>query len=117
MINFFWDRLHWLPQNVLYLPKEQGGQGVVDLLIKKAAFRLQFVQRFLYCPNVSWFGPACCLLSKVGGWGLRRNIFWTDCRSFNLKSISSFYESLRRAWCLVQIKRSVSYQSLYWCST
>lgn len=46
MINFFWDRLHWLPLNVLYLPKEEGGQGVVDLISRKVAFRLQFVQSF-----------------------------------------------------------------------
>lgn len=114
MIHFFWDWLHWLPQNVLYLPKEEGGQGVADLISRKVAFRLQFVKKFLYNPNISWFVPACCLLSTVGGWGFRRNIFWTDCKSFHLKSISSFYESVRRAWCVVQVKTSMSCKSLYW---
>lgn len=81
----------------------------------EVAFSLQFVQKFLYSPSISWFGPACCLLSKVGRWGFRINIFWTDCRSFNLKSISSFYESIRKARCIgVQVKRSLSYKSLYW---
>ena len=28
IINFFWDKLHWVPQSVLYLPKEEGGAGV-----------------------------------------------------------------------------------------
>ncbi|KAI3364782.1 hypothetical protein L3Q82_000910 [Scortum barcoo] len=31
LVNFFWDRLHWLPQAVLFLPKEEGGQGLVHL--------------------------------------------------------------------------------------
>ncbi len=52
MIHLFWDRLHWLPRNVLYLPKEEGGQGVVDLISRKVAFRLQFVQNILYSPNI-----------------------------------------------------------------
>ncbi|KAK3529825.1 hypothetical protein QTP86_006915 [Hemibagrus guttatus] len=24
MVNFFWDKLHWVPQGVLYLPEEEG---------------------------------------------------------------------------------------------
>ena len=31
LIDLFCDRLHWVPQSVLYLPKEEGGQGVVHL--------------------------------------------------------------------------------------
>ena len=27
ILNFFWDKLHWVPQSVLYLPKEEGGRG------------------------------------------------------------------------------------------
>lgn len=33
---------------------------------------------------------------------------------FDLKSISRFYESVRRAWCLVKNKRMLSHNSLYW---
>ncbi|KAI3373352.1 hypothetical protein L3Q82_006652 [Scortum barcoo] len=43
LVNFFWDRLHWLPQAVLFLPKEEGGQGLVHLASRCAAFRLQFI--------------------------------------------------------------------------
>lgn len=28
---FFWDKLHWIPQAVLFLPKEEGGQGLVSV--------------------------------------------------------------------------------------
>ena len=31
LLNFYWDKLHWVPQSVLYLPKEEGGQGLVHL--------------------------------------------------------------------------------------
>lgn len=48
LVNFFWNKLHWIPQNVLYLSKELGGQGLVHLTSRKAAFRIQFVQKFLY---------------------------------------------------------------------
>ncbi|KAI3376771.1 hypothetical protein L3Q82_000367 [Scortum barcoo] len=51
LVNFFWDRLHWLPQAVLFLPKEEGGQGLVHLASRGAAFRLQFIQRLLYGPQ------------------------------------------------------------------
>ncbi|KAI3355856.1 hypothetical protein L3Q82_004226 [Scortum barcoo] len=27
LVDFFWDRLHWVPQSILFLPKEEGGQG------------------------------------------------------------------------------------------
>lgn len=27
IIDFFWDRLHWLPQVALFLPKEEGDRG------------------------------------------------------------------------------------------
>ncbi|XP_049341526.1 uncharacterized protein LOC125806062 [Astyanax mexicanus] len=50
LVDFFWDRLHWVPQGLLYLPKENGGQGLVHLASRTAAFRLQFLQRLLAGP-------------------------------------------------------------------
>ncbi|TWW59346.1 Transposon TX1 uncharacterized 149 kDa protein ORF 2 [Takifugu flavidus] len=38
IVDFLWDRLHWLPQVVLFLPKEEGGQGLVHLASKRAVF-------------------------------------------------------------------------------
>lgn len=106
--------MHWVPRAVLYLLKEEGGQGIVDLKSRKAAFRLQFVQKFLYKSNLSWTGLTFCLLSKVGGWGFGKNLFWMDCTKFDLRFISPFYESVRKIWALVQAKRSLPYESLYW---
>ncbi|KAK3542693.1 hypothetical protein QTP86_033188 [Hemibagrus guttatus] len=51
LVDFFWDNLHWIPQSVLHLPKEEGGQGLVQLSSRAAAFRLQFIQRLLTGPR------------------------------------------------------------------
>ncbi|KAK3563431.1 hypothetical protein QTP86_028165 [Hemibagrus guttatus] len=51
LVDFFWDGLHWIPQSILHLPKEEGGQGLVQLSSRAAAFRLQFIQRLLTGPR------------------------------------------------------------------
>ncbi|KAK3526501.1 hypothetical protein QTP70_030657, partial [Hemibagrus guttatus] len=73
LVDFFWDGLHWIPQSVLHLPKEEGGQGLVQLASRTAAFRLQFLQRLLTGPkDLIWRPVAHGLLHKVGGLGLDR---------------------------------------------
>lgn len=37
LVNFFWDN-HCVPQSVLFLLKEEGGQGLVHLLSKLRTF-------------------------------------------------------------------------------
>ncbi|KAK3523094.1 hypothetical protein QTP86_014400, partial [Hemibagrus guttatus] len=70
-----WDGLHWIPQSVLHLPKEEGGQGLVQLASRAAAFRLQFLQRLLTGPkDLIWRPVAHGLLHKVGGLGLDRTL-------------------------------------------
>ena len=27
LVDFFWGKMHWIPQSVLFLPKEEGGAG------------------------------------------------------------------------------------------
>lgn len=48
LVEFFWDKLYWVPQRVLPPHKEEGGQGLVHLASRGAAFRLRFIQRLLY---------------------------------------------------------------------
>lgn len=63
LIDFFWDKLHWVPKAVLYLPKEEGGHGLMDLQSRLAAFRLQFVQRLLSGSMESnWIAVAFAIL-------------------------------------------------------
>ncbi|KAK3544532.1 hypothetical protein QTP86_015263, partial [Hemibagrus guttatus] len=73
MVDFFWDKLHWLPQSILYLPKEESGQGLIHLSSRTVAFHLCFVQKLLTGPeNLSWRAAATGILHTVGGWGLDR---------------------------------------------
>ncbi len=52
---FFWDHLHWVPQYLLFLPKEEGGHGLIHLASRGATFRLQFIQGLLVGPeNLVW---------------------------------------------------------------
>jgi len=46
LVNFFGDNLHWVPQSVLYLPKNEGEQGLIHLQSRVAAFWLKYIQRF-----------------------------------------------------------------------
>ncbi|KAK3565577.1 hypothetical protein QTP86_012694, partial [Hemibagrus guttatus] len=71
MLDFFWDKLHWLPQSILYLPKEESGQGLIHLSSRTGGFCLCFVQKLLTGPeNLSWRAAANGILHTVGGWGL-----------------------------------------------
>ncbi len=44
-MDFFWDNLHWIPQSVLFLAKEEGGQGLVQRF-SNGAFPLHGTVRF-----------------------------------------------------------------------
>ncbi|TWW61050.1 Transposon TX1 uncharacterized 149 kDa protein ORF 2 [Takifugu flavidus] len=35
LVNYFWDSYHWVPQSVLFLSRDQGGQGLIHLARKK----------------------------------------------------------------------------------
>ena len=48
LVEFFWEKLHWIPQAVLFLPKDEGGQGLVHLTSRGAAFHLQFLAAFRF---------------------------------------------------------------------
>ena len=51
LVDTFWDKLHWLPQSLLYLQKEEGGHGLMHLASKRATFWLEFIRRFLTGPK------------------------------------------------------------------
>ncbi|KAI3357946.1 hypothetical protein L3Q82_016322 [Scortum barcoo] len=68
-----------LRESVLFLPKEEGGQGLVHLASRGAAFRLQFIQRLLSGPkDLVWRPLAYCILQRVGGLGLSASLFLMD---------------------------------------
>ncbi len=38
LVDFFWGNLYWVQQRVLYLPKDEGGQGLIHLQSRTADF-------------------------------------------------------------------------------
>lgn len=53
IVDFLWDRLQWVRQSILYLPKEEGCQGLIHLASRGAVFHLKFIQRLLSRPGAS----------------------------------------------------------------
>ncbi|KAK3527731.1 hypothetical protein QTP86_002196, partial [Hemibagrus guttatus] len=88
LVDFFWGGLHWIPQSVLHLPKEEGGQGLVQLASRTAAFCLQFLQRLLTGPkDIIWRPVAHGLLHKVRGLGLDRTLFLMDTKTLDVSGL------------------------------
>lgn len=72
MVDFFWDRLYWVLQSVVFLPKEGGGH----LECRGAVFRFQFMQRLLTGPaDLVWRPVACAILDWCGWLGLAESLF------------------------------------------
>ncbi|KAK5933251.1 hypothetical protein CgunFtcFv8_013746 [Champsocephalus gunnari] len=115
MVDFFWDRMHWVPQSVLFLPKEEGGHGLVHLASRGAAFRLRFVQRFLTGPaDLVWRPVARALLERCGGLGLAESLFLMDLKGLRLNNLSGFYGGLFKVWGLLRRERPECCGSLFW---
>ena len=99
LINFFWDCLHWVPQSVLFLPKEDGGQGLIHLASRGAAFRLCFIQRLRAGPaDLVWRPIAQAMLRRAGGLGLAEPLFLMDLSAHKLCNLPQFYNRLFTAW-------------------
>ncbi len=75
LVNFFWSGQHWVRSAVLFLPVQEGGQGLVDIRSRLMAFRLQAAQRLLYNSDIAWLNTAVALLRKVGNMGLDKHLF------------------------------------------
>lgn len=115
LVDFFWDRLHWVPQSVLFLPVEEGGQGLVSLSSRYATFRFQFIQKFLTgSVDVIWRAVVKDILHRVDGLGLDTALFLTDTKKLQLSGLSSFYRGLFKVWGSFIIKRPENATSLFW---
>ncbi|XP_023193817.1 tyrosine-protein kinase SYK isoform X1 [Xiphophorus maculatus] len=116
MIKFFWDDKHWVSQAVLFLPKEEGGQGLVHLESRTAAFRLQFIQKYLMGreEDILWKPITSIILKRVGGLGLDVSLFLLNCKMLLLYEMPMFYKSLFRAWTIFEWKRIEPTVSLFW---
>ncbi|KAK3529191.1 hypothetical protein QTP70_019442, partial [Hemibagrus guttatus] len=114
LVDFFWDGLHWIPQSVLHLPKEEGGQGLVQLSSRAAAFRLQFIQRLLTGPrDLVWRAAASGLLHTVKGLGLDRALFLMDTKMLDISGLPMFYRGLFKIWNVFK-KQNKGFRSVHW---
>lgn len=115
IINCFWDRLHWIPQSVLFLSKEEGGHGLVHLASRGATFRLQFIQRLLTGPkDLVWRPTARAVLARCWEPGLLDSVFLMDFEKRDLRALPGFYQSLFKIWGLFEKKRSQTHISPFW---
>uniref|UniRef100_A0A3B5PV23 Reverse transcriptase domain-containing protein n=1 Tax=Xiphophorus maculatus TaxID=8083 RepID=A0A3B5PV23_XIPMA len=113
MVNFFWNNHHWVPQSVLFLSREEGGQGLVHLASRAAVFRLQFLQKYLTGSPV-WRDVASCILRRVNFLGLDAALFLTNFSLLKLKGIPQFYQSVFRSCAFFKLHRPDKNNSLYW---
>lgn len=104
-----------MPQSVLYLPRDEGGQGLIHLSSSGATFRFQFLQRFLFGPaDLVWRPLACIILSQLGGLGLDRSLFLMDLKQVNFSELPDFYRGLFKCWSLLEKERLGQHSSVYW---
>lgn len=115
LVDFFWDRLHWVPQRVLFLPKEEGGQGLVHLASRVATFPFQFAQRYLTGFKYPvWKEFASSILRRADRLGLDTALFLMDVGYLNLSVLPDFYKGVFKAWHLFKKRRLEPSVSLYW---
>jgi len=99
---------------VLFLPKEEGGQGLVHLPSRHATFRLQFIQKFLTGPVDLWRKMTKRILQSVDGLGLDAALFLMDAKQLQLAGVPRFYCELFKVWGLLDVCRLEETNSLYW---
>ena len=105
VVDFFWSGLHWLRAAVLYLPVQEGGQGLVDIASRIKAFRLQTAQRLLYSFGLPWTDTACVLLRRAGRLGYDKHLFLLQPQSVDLTGLTPFYKSVLQAWQVFTVHR------------
>ncbi len=98
-VDFFWDGYHWLPPAVLYLPVNEGGQGLIDLAAKVKAMRLKTVQNLLYPMDFRpWVSFGLALLRTFGGFCFDRHLFLMSSHDGIFSTNVKFYASMLNFW-------------------
>ncbi len=81
LIDFFCEKLHWVSQSVLYLSKDEGGQGLINVQSRIAAFRMCFIHRF-YMDHLIQIGKHFSMQMFICGFKyVRRRA--SECQLFN----------------------------------
>ncbi|KAK3541171.1 hypothetical protein QTP86_016237 [Hemibagrus guttatus] len=118
LVDFFWDGLHWIPQSVLHLPKEEGGQGLVQLSSRSRSLPTpvhpetpHWTQRPSMESSSQW------ILHTVKGLGLDRALFLMDTKMLDISGLPMFYRELFRSGMFLKNKtRAVDQYTGCWRS-
>ena len=117
LVEFFWDKRHWVPQGVMSLPREEGGQGLIHLASRIATFRIQFVQRFLTGPgDLVWRELASCMFRRVSNLGLDAALFLIDFNFIKASGLPPFYKTCAKSLMMMFYKFIVFYWTKVFCS-
>lgn len=97
LVTLFWSGYHWVQSAALYLPIQEGGQGLVDIKARIMTFCLQTAQRLLYNSYFAWMNTATALLRRVGGIGLDKYLFLRHLQESELVDLTTYYKSMLEA--------------------
>jgi len=114
LVDFFWSGQHWIRAAALYLPLQEGGQGLIDIRARIMAFRLQATQRLLYDTDASWQNTACALLRRVRGMGLDKHLFLMELQNEDRVKLTVCYKSVLEAWTVFTISRTPNTHAGLW---
>lgn len=111
----FLGQIALVPQAVLFLPREEGGQDLVHLPSRHATFHLQFIQKFLTGPvDLVLRKMAKIILHTVDGLGPDDALFLLDAKQLCLAGVPQIYSGLFKVWQLLKVCRLEATNSLYW---
>lgn len=114
LVTFFWSGQHWIRSAALYLPVQEGGQGLVDIKSRIMAFRLQTAQRLLYNKNSAWMDTATALLRIAGGMNFDKHLFLMQLKKTEMVDLSPFYRSVLEAWKVFVVSRPSNTPAGFW---
>uniref|UniRef100_UPI00358FDD88 kazrin-like n=1 Tax=Myxine glutinosa TaxID=7769 RepID=UPI00358FDD88 len=101
--------MHRLRADILSVPLDKGGQGLVDITSKILAFRLTTLRQLLYKEVLSWRPLASCLLQQAGKLRCGPKLFLLDLQRIDISLLPSFYRSLVNAGqCLLPVLLGLS---------
>lgn len=95
---------------MLFLPVQEGGQGLVDI-----KSRLTAAQRLLYNSDIAWLNTAVALLRKAGNMGLDKHLFLLNLNETTLIDLTPFYRSMTEAWKVFVVSRPARIRAGLWC--
>ncbi len=105
-VNFFWGGHHWLHPGILNLSVFEGGQGLIDLVSKWKAMRLQSAQKMLYNTDLKpWIMCGLAVLRAISKMGLDRQLFLVSKKAIESLGIRGFYQSVLSAWSIFKVER------------